>query len=198
MKQTLSIALLLVAVTCLSLSHDHFDWKDYRHDAHFTLKFDYAARNGVAFGSNSFTVSWNGQKILNHYPENYEIQAFSFNVEGHSGENTLSFAGTGTSDGLGATISNVQLLRTTYCGEEDAIVNGAFNEPDVGSGWRIFPNVPGWTATHGIEIGRGGIYNGRWPAGTHITELDTTRNTVITQSVWLDDRHRVSAQDQDN
>jgi hypothetical protein len=135
---------------------------------------------------------------LDHYPENYEIKGFSFKVTGHTGENSLTFTGTGTSDGLGAGVTNIQLVRNTVCGKEDAIVNGVFDEPNVGTGWSNYPQVTGWATTNGIEIGHGRIYNSRWPQGKHITELDTNQNTAITQKVYLDHRHRVVSGDDYN
>jgi hypothetical protein len=70
-------------------------------------------------------------------------------------------------------------------------LNGAFNIGNsVGIGFAIFPNTLGWNATHNIEIGYGKVYNSNWPNGTHITELDPTQNTIISQILKFDALNR--------
>jgi len=62
-------------------------------------------------------------------------------LKGKPGKNGIHFIGKGTSDGYGAQIHNVQLLRENGCdvGFEDLIVNGKFREGnDVGHGFKYF------------------------------------------------------------
>ena len=76
-------------------------------------------------------------------------------------------------------------------------MNGGFEEGhNVGNGWKIFPNILGWTCdANGIEIGHGRIYNSKWPAGTHVVELDAKKNSDISQSIFLDSQFKVSEED---
>jgi hypothetical protein len=60
----------------------------------------------------------------------------------------LQFAGEGASDGYGLGINNVRIIGRN--GKDIEVVNGNFQEPNVGTSW-IIKEIPGW---HGvIEIG---------------------------------------------
>ncbi len=90
------------------------------------------------------------------------------------------------------TITNVRLKRNTKRRSRNLVVNGEFTHPNVGKGWKILGSAPGWNADgNGIEIGYGHIYNKRWPAGTHVSELDANKNVDIYQSIFFDDSYNV-------
>jgi hypothetical protein len=148
----------------------------------YTLSVDNAARAGVGFNSNSFAVWWDGVKIADVNPTDYNIHNFHWTVSGHTGDHTVQFQGTGVSDSLGAGITNVKLVDQSGTNH---IVNGNFDQGPIHSGWGNFHTITGWTGNqYNIEIGQGSIYNPRW-GGRWISELDTNANTIITQTVSL-------------
>ncbi len=74
----------------------------------YTLSFLYAARQGVAATSDTFDVQWNGSTVASFNPTSTTMMLYSILVTG-TGNDTLSFVGTGTCDSYGALIDNVQL-----------------------------------------------------------------------------------------
>ena len=74
----------------------------------YTLSFLYAARQGVAATSDTFSVYWNNGLVGTFNPNSTVMTLASILVAG-TGNDTLSFVGTGTSDSYGALIDNVQL-----------------------------------------------------------------------------------------
>lgn len=136
----------------------------------------------MPFNSQGFSVYWNNQKVKTINTHDYNIHHVVIPVKGRVGVNTLRFSGEGRSDGLGTTYTNVRLLN----GSRDLIINGNFNQPNVGRGWRIFNTIPGWTGGE-IEVGWGRIYNPRWSPSTHINELDGRHNDNVIQTINLDE-----------
>ena len=67
--------------------------------------------------------------ILAMAPEDYQVHSKKLQVFVDSGENTLKFVGTGTSDRSGLTIDNVKLVR--YGTAENIAVNGGFEQPNL-------------------------------------------------------------------
>jgi hypothetical protein len=143
MKQAIVLAILLVALNCMSLCSSHQALGNK-----WTLTFSYMARDNIRFDSCSFSVLWNAATIVDITPEDYLLHHHSIVVEGRVGENVLNFAGTGLSDALGMTIDNVKLLRECGCGFENAVVNGGFDQAlYVDQGWRYYnDNIDGWKA----------------------------------------------------
>jgi hypothetical protein len=43
-----------------------------------------------------------------------------------------------------------------------------------------------------LEVGWGRIYNPRWPADTHICELDANRNSNVFQEFTMDEWFRIA------
>ncbi len=85
---------------------------------------------------------WNGALIESINPSDYSIHTSSFPATVKS-MNTILFKSTGTSDGYGLTIDNVNLHRL---GENtNYIVNGDFEVPNVKKTWGLFNNIKGWT-----------------------------------------------------
>lgn len=75
-------------------------------------------------------------------PPDYTIHSSSYPVTVKS-SNSLIFKGTGVSDGYGLAIDNVNLHRL---GENNNyIINGDFEAPDVKKQWGLFNNIKGWT-----------------------------------------------------
>lgn len=69
---------------------------------------------------------------------------------------------------------------------KNLIKNGGFENPSVQK-WHLFPNnIPGWTSTGNIEVGKGSIYSDSWGYDDQIVELDSDKNVSITQNVNLD------------
>jgi len=198
--KVLALALLVIFVSTLSLNSAHdgsrrpdTDYPELNND--WVLEFDHASRNGVAQDSNRFIVEFNGHTIQEWSPTDYNIHHERFTVSSRVGRNSINFIGSGRSDGLGQNLDNVKLVRKSFCGVEDVIVNGGFEEGyNVGHSWGIFANgrVSGWKTVEGeLEVGWGRIYNPRWPAETHITELDANRNANVYQEFVLDDWNRI-------
>jgi hypothetical protein len=75
----------------------------------YELSFLSALRNGVASGSGTFGVLWNGALLQSFGPTAPAAQLQTLSVIAIAGTNTLSFFGTGTSDSFGAIIDDVQL-----------------------------------------------------------------------------------------
>lgn len=75
------------------------------------LEFQYAARNGVSFESNQFSVKFNNVKVgVQILPTDYNINTVKLDVQGKIGSNTLNFIGEGKADSLGCTITNIKLF----------------------------------------------------------------------------------------
>lgn len=64
-------------------------------------------------------------------------------VVGNAGKNTLTFLGTGVSDGYGLTIDNVKLIKNGD-NSKDFVVNGGFEKPDLMGKWKVFDRIEGW------------------------------------------------------
>lgn len=147
----------------------------------FTLSFQYACRSGVALASCLANVLWNNKIIQSIVPVDNSLHTFSLQLTAVAGANTLQIEGAGISDSYGLIIDNVKLIRQGDTA--NIVVNGDFQQPNVGSGWGIFANIPGWTGV-GIEVGWGQIYNAFWSSQT--VELDGNSNYQITQTFHFD------------
>ena len=91
-------------------------------------------------------------------------------------------------------MDNISLKRCACGGDEDAIVNGGFDEGNnIGiMGSDVFPKITGWDGgKFGIEIGDGNKYNSNWKSGNRISELDSYGNTMISQIITLDSSFNV-------
>ena len=97
------------------------------------------------------------------------------------GKNTLKFEGTGKQDSYGLTIDNVQLVEEGT--SKNIVVNGGFEKPDLGKGWKVFDEIPGWKGK-GIEVGFGQIYNSRW--NSQVVELDGHDHGFLAQNWTFD------------
>ena len=142
----------------------------------FKLSFKFACRQKIPFCSCQGNVFWNGKKIASLTPYNYNIQTKSIDVYVNVGQNMLKFEGAGTADGLGLTIDNVELVR--YGTTKNIVVNGGFENPCLGRGWKIFNDIPGWWG-NGFEVGSGHLYNCGWK--NQVVELDGRTNAHLTQ-----------------
>lgn len=206
MKVVLSFALLVVLISSVALKEAH-QWTEHADEQyppltdHWTLEFQRASRNGVRQDSNKFAVDFNGERLKEWHPEDYNIHTEKIELTSRVGKNSIHFIGTGISDGLGQGIDNVKLYRNknSFCGYEDVIINGGFEEGHkLGRGWSFFANgkIPGWTTPDNqLEVGYGRIYNPRWPADTHITELDAKHNSDVSQTFELDEWQRIEGRD---
>jgi hypothetical protein len=105
----------------------------------FTLTLRYAAREGVAFSSNAFAVKWNGLRVAEYWPTDYEINTICLTVNAKAGDNTIGFAGLGTSDSLGVGITSIKLIQ--YGTTKNYIKNGLFSEKLKGGSWNFYTNA---------------------------------------------------------
>lgn len=80
-------------------------------------------------------------------------------------------------------IAGVSLIAMAgFANASSLIVNGSFESPDQPTGsWGIYSSIPGWTSTNGIEIRDNAV--GTASHGTQFVELDTTRNSTMSQSI---------------
>lgn len=80
-------------------------------------------------------------------------------------------------------IAGVSLVAMAgFANASSLIVNGSFESPDQPSGtWGTYASIPGWTSTNGIEIRDN--HTGQASHGTQYVELDTNRNSTMSQSV---------------
>jgi len=133
MKVLLSLALLVVLISSVSLKQSH-DWTEHQDNEyttltdHWVLEFQHASRNGVGQDSNSFAVEFNGERIKEWHPTDYNIHSKKFDLTSRVGKNSIHFIGTGISDGLGHGIDNVKLHRMSFCGYENVIINGGLKK----------------------------------------------------------------------
>ncbi len=184
MKVILALVLLLAVVYTANLEAHDVRVKSHK----FTLKFDYAAKEGKPLATSRFGVTWNGKKLVEMTPKDYYVNALTFHVEAKVGENILDFYGDGPEDGNGAGIDNVELFRAGKCGKDDVLVNGDFNE-----GYRtkmgvviFYEGIPGWKGD-AIEVGPGLRHNKNWPHLNPVAELDADyENVDMYQSIVFD------------
>jgi hypothetical protein len=109
----------------------------------FTLSFSYAARSNVPFDSSQIEVLWNDNIISSVLPNDYLLHTVTLQITASRGQNVLEFAAAGLSDGLGADIGNIQLIRQGTT--NNLVVNGNFASPNQNGGWGIHNGINGWT-----------------------------------------------------
>ena len=105
---------------------------------------EYAAKNVRGFDSNMGNIYWNNVLIATLAPSDFNVHTFTQTVIPIAGTNTLSFIGAGTSDRIGLSIDNVQLIRSGT--NNNVVVNGGFERPAQHEGWNVYPGIEGWTA----------------------------------------------------
>ena len=121
---------------------------------------------------------WNGKQIAFITPNDYKIHNNVYPVKVEVGDNNVKFEGAGVDDSYGLTIDNVKFIRKGT--STDLAENGGFEKPDLGKGWKVFPEIPGWKGK-GIEVGWGKIYNKDW--NSQIVELDGHKHGYLSQ-IW--------------
>lgn len=147
----------------------------------FTLTFQYACREGVAFQSCLADIVWNNVVVYSVVPTDYEVRTVTLSLAASAGRNSLQIEGAGVSDSFGLTVDNVQLVR--FGTADNIVVNGGFEQPNQYGSWGIFNDISGWRGS-AIEVGQGSIYNGRW--SSQVVELDGNANFQITQYFTFD------------
>ena len=75
----------------------------------YEISFDYKARPNTASNTNGMNVTWNGVDIAPNLTFGSTWQTYAVNATG-TGSDTISFADTGTSDGLGTFLDNVSVV----------------------------------------------------------------------------------------
>jgi hypothetical protein len=110
---------------------------------------------------------WNGENVVHIIPVDHKVHRKTQQVEVVAGENILRFEGDGKEDSYGLTIDNVKLIKDGT--EDNIVVNGGFEQPNLDGKWKVFDEIPGWKGK-GIEVGRGTIYNAAWTS--QVAELD--------------------------
>lgn len=65
----------------------------------------------MPYATSQLLVYWNGKLIAHITPRDYSINHASYSVVARKGNNYLKFVGAGDSDGHGATIGHVKLIR---------------------------------------------------------------------------------------
>ncbi len=90
------------------------------------LEFSHANRTTAASGS--FNVLWNGVVVATINSEDITMQLESLQLTAIDGDNIVSFQGTGTSDGVGASLDNVQLYRAGVLQGGDDTLNGGLGD----------------------------------------------------------------------
>ena len=148
----------------------------------YKLTFQYACRKNVAFNSCEGKVFWNGALAHHIVPVDHDVHDQTVNIDIVSGENVLKFEGAGKMDTYGLTIDNVKFVEVGT--DSNIVVNGGFEKPDLGKGWKVFDEIPGWKGK-GIEVGFGKIYNQGW--NSQVVELDGHDHGYLTQKWNFDD-----------
>jgi hypothetical protein len=107
----------------------------------FTLRLEYACRSKVPFSSCTGNILWNGVVIYSIRPCNYAVNPLYLTVIAKVGHNSLQFAASGTSDSYGLTIDNIKLIRNGDKSQNNIVINGEFEHPNVNGHWKIFNNI---------------------------------------------------------
>jgi hypothetical protein len=92
MSKVILLALLVIFIQSMTFSQHAA-----RLGPKFSLKFDYAAREGFPLNASSFSVLWNGNQLNEAFSKNYEVNSATYTVFAIVGENILNFVGTGAS-----------------------------------------------------------------------------------------------------
>ena len=148
----------------------------------YKLTFQYACRKNVAFDSCEGKVFWNGAEAHHIVPVDHNVHDQTVNIDIIPGENVLRFEGAGKQDTYGLTIDNVKFVEVGT--NSNIVVNGGFEKPDLGKGWKVFDEIPGWKGK-GIEVGYGKIYNQGW--NSQVVELDGHNHGYLAQKWNFDD-----------
>ena len=154
----------------------------------FTLSLQYACRNNVPFESCLADVLWNNKVVFSIVPNSYGVLPLSVVVSAQPGQNVLQIEGAGKSDSYGLIVDNVKLIRQGTT--SNIVVNGGFEQPNVGFSWGIFNSIPGWSGV-GIEVGYGTIYQSGW--NSQVVELDGNANYQITQVFNFDSNYQIDS-----
>lgn len=190
MNRVVLLTAFVVALHCLSLTQ-HAAWSN-----NLILKFDYAAKDGVALSKNSFVVSWNGVQLAEIFAKDHYTSAVKFNVTGKVGENVLNFAGKNVQ------IDNVELVRKGECGKDDVLVNGDFSDGFTsanGAPYNAGSSIQGWrTHTGSIELGYGRNYNKRWQINNPVVKFASDAESDIYQTVVFNEHYEQVSDEQPN
>ena len=89
----------------------------------YVLSFLFAQRSGVSTTSGSFEIWWNGVSIVSLAPTSTLMALYTASVSA-TGQDTLTFKGTGTSDSYGALVDDVQLNRVPDASSTLALLGG--------------------------------------------------------------------------
>jgi len=92
---------------------------------HYTVTFSAALRKNVAVNSQGGDILWNNVKVGSFLPTSTAMQSYSFTVLG-TGNDKLSFLGTGKSDSFGTLIDNVSVEAVPEPTSMAALAVGAF------------------------------------------------------------------------
>ena len=79
--------------------------------ATYTVSFDHKARPNTVPATNGLQVTWNGVDIATGVTFGNSWSTYTTQVVG-TGSDTLAFADTGTSDGVGTFLDNISVIRT--------------------------------------------------------------------------------------
>ncbi|MDX5402824.1 MAG: hypothetical protein LPK02_11570, partial [Rhodobacterales bacterium] len=107
----------------------------------YLLSFDAADLADNADGTtldNQLQVIWNGEVVGSIDPPDGSWRSYAFHLIGGSGDgsNTLTFAGSGNADGMGASVDKVQLRATTEAAGGADSVDAWIGNDDIRTGAR--------------------------------------------------------------
>ena len=158
------------------------------------IEFSYNILTNLYVRDSALIVIWDNQEIGRVLPcDNGKTLRFKVNTS--KGYHFLKFctAGCATEKPHQISINNVAIYEKKCVGGwgKDIIVNGGFEQNSCGSSWCLWTasniqpnNVPGWTPSPEIEVGKGTVYNSNL-GSSWVSELDPNRNTCIKQKVPL-------------
>jgi len=103
----------------------------------------------------------------------------------------LRFVGE-TEGNTGINIANIKLVRNSFCGYEDLIVNGKLEGlTDFTNKYQVLTEIKGWKGIPELEVGVATIYNTRWPAGSYAFDLTSGKKISVEQTIEFDQYFRV-------
>jgi T1SS-143 domain-containing protein len=144
----------------------------------------------------TYTIETAGYKMVVGQDGSYTFTLKDNTLAAGEGENTAALLANGftvsAQDGDGDPVSGGIKIKVDVVDDVPVLqipsnlaVNGSFENPELGNGWRAMQSTDGWSATGNqpIEIGHGRNYGVTAKDGDQVLELDSHGNASVAQQV---------------
>lgn len=116
------------------------------------LSIKWAASENVPLSTSVGVVNWNNQPVISLVCGDYgQIYSKTVIVYPVSGSNQLLISGINSTSNKGITVDNVTLIPQFGTFSQNLVINGEFENPNIGGNWIRVYNFRGWTGS--IDIG---------------------------------------------